>query len=55
MKNATGKIANPTVHIGLNQLRQIVNALIKRYGHPSVGHRRGHPGAEALAQTSKMK
>ena len=29
-----GKIANPTVHIGLNQLRQLVNALIKRYGHP---------------------
>jgi len=30
-----GKIANPTVHIGLNQLRKVVNALIKRYGHPS--------------------
>ena len=30
-----GKIANPTVHIGLNELRKIVNALIKRYGHPS--------------------
>lgn len=30
-----GKIANPTVHIGLNQLRLVVNALIKRYGHPS--------------------
>lgn len=29
-----GKIANPTVHIGLNQLRQLINALIKRYGHP---------------------
>ncbi|MDR3388335.1 MAG: type II CRISPR RNA-guided endonuclease Cas9 [Rudaea sp.] len=29
-----GKIPNPTVHIGLNQLRQLVNALIKRYGHP---------------------
>jgi CRISPR-associated endonuclease Csn1 len=29
-----GKIANPTVHIGLNELRKIVNALIKRYGHP---------------------
>ena len=31
-----GKIANPTVHIGLNQVRLIVNALIKRYGHPSA-------------------
>lgn len=29
-----GKISNPTVHIGLNQLRQLVNALISRYGHP---------------------
>jgi CRISPR-associated endonuclease Csn1 len=30
-----GKIANPTVHIGLNQVRKVVNALIDRYGHPS--------------------
>lgn len=30
-----GKIANPTVHIGLNELRKIINSLIKRYGHPS--------------------
>lgn len=30
-----GKIANPTVHIGLNELRKVINALIKRYGHPS--------------------
>ena len=30
-----GKIASPTVHIGLNQVRLVVNALIKRYGHPS--------------------
>lgn len=30
-----GRIANPTVHIGLNQVRLIINALIKRYGHPS--------------------
>ena len=29
-----GKIANPTVHIGLNQLRVVVNDLIKQYGHP---------------------
>lgn len=29
-----GKIANPTVHIGLNQVRLVVNALIRRYGHP---------------------
>jgi CRISPR-associated endonuclease Csn1 len=30
-----GKIANPTVHVGLNQVRTVVNALIARYGHPS--------------------
>lgn len=30
-----GKIANPTVHIGLNQVQRVVNALIQRYGHPS--------------------
>lgn len=29
-----GKIANPTVHICLNQLRLIVNLIIKRYGRP---------------------
>ncbi|MCY4031562.1 MAG: type II CRISPR RNA-guided endonuclease Cas9 [Hyphomicrobiales bacterium] len=29
-----GRIANPTVHIGLNQLRRVVNALIRRYGPP---------------------
>jgi CRISPR-associated endonuclease Csn1 len=33
-----GKIANPTVHIGLNQIRVVVNALIKRYGLPSEIH-----------------
>ncbi|MCZ6803735.1 MAG: type II CRISPR RNA-guided endonuclease Cas9 [Proteobacteria bacterium] len=30
-----GKIANPTVHIGLNELRKVVNTIIKRYGQPS--------------------
>lgn len=29
-----GKIHNPTVHIALNQLRKIVNALIEEYGKP---------------------
>lgn len=33
-----GKIANPTVHIGLNQIRVVVNALIKRYGPPAEVH-----------------
>ncbi len=29
-----GRIPNPTVHIALNQIRRIVNELIKIYGHP---------------------
>lgn len=30
-----GRIANPTVHIALNELRKVVNDLIKHYGPPS--------------------
>lgn len=30
-----GKISNPTVHIALNQLKKLVNALIDRYGKPA--------------------
>lgn len=30
-----GRITNPTVHIGLNQLRRVVNALIRAYGKPA--------------------
>lgn len=30
-----GRFPNPTVHIALNQLRQVVNALIERYGKPA--------------------
>lgn len=29
-----GRIANPTVHIGLNQVRLVVNTLMRRYGRP---------------------
>jgi len=29
-----GRIANPTVHIALNELRKIINAIIVKYGHP---------------------
>lgn len=29
-----GRIANPTVHIGLGQLRRVVNQLIERHGKP---------------------
>ena len=31
---AYGRIANTTVHIALNELRKVVNGLIKKYGHP---------------------
>lgn len=30
-----GRLTNPTVHIGLNQLRRAVNALIRRFGPPT--------------------
>ena len=30
-----GGVTNPTVHIALNQIRQVVNELIDRYGHPA--------------------
>ena len=30
-----GRLTNPTVHIGLNQLRRVVNALIRIYGRPA--------------------
>lgn len=33
-ERAFGRLANPTVHIGLNQLRKLVNALIEKYGPP---------------------
>ena len=31
---ANGRIANPTVHVGLNQLRRVVNQLVATYGKP---------------------
>jgi CRISPR-associated endonuclease Csn1 len=33
-----GRIANPTVHVGLNQVRKLVNAVIVRYGKPAEIH-----------------
>ena len=38
--NATGEqgrigmVSNPTVHIAMNQIRHVINDLIKRFGHP---------------------
>ena len=33
-----GRIANPTVHIALNELRKVVNGIIQKYGHPLEIH-----------------
>ncbi len=33
-----GRITNPTVHIGLNQIRKLTNAIIDRYGRPLQIH-----------------
>ncbi len=30
-----GKLTNPTVHVGLNQLRRLINAIIKKHGPPA--------------------
>lgn len=29
-----GRVTNPTVHIGLNQVREVVNAVVRRHGPP---------------------
>lgn len=34
-ENRIGKVANPTVHVALNQLRHVYNALAKRFGPPA--------------------
>jgi CRISPR-associated endonuclease Csn1 len=34
-QDAIGRVPNPTVHIGLNQLRAVVNALIEVHGPPA--------------------
>ena len=30
-----GRVANPTVHVALNQVRHLVNAILARHGHPA--------------------
>lgn len=34
VEEAFGKVANPTVHVALNELRKVINDLIQRYGEP---------------------
>lgn len=52
-----GKIANPTVHVALNQLRKVMNDLIKQYGKPAeiiVETARDLPlSAEGLSELEK--
>lgn len=33
-----GRISNPTVHVALNQIRKVINSLIKEYGKPTEIH-----------------
>ena len=47
-----GKIANPTVHIALNQIRKVTNDIIKNYGKPAEIH---IELARELKQTKKQK
>jgi CRISPR-associated endonuclease Csn1 len=47
-----GRIANPTVHVGLNQLRKLVNALIETHGRP---HQIVIELARELKQSQKEK
>lgn len=47
-----GKFANPTVHIGLNQLRKLTNRLIAKYGRP---HEAVVELARDLKQSQKQK
>lgn len=47
-----GRLTNPTVHIGLNQLRRVVNALIRIYGRP---HEVAIELARELKQTEEEK
>lgn len=55
-----GRIPNPTVHIGLNQVRLLVNALIKRFGLPhqiviELTREFGASGEKRREITSKQK
>ncbi len=49
-----GRIPNPVVHLALNQIRQVVNAVIERYGLPEKIHielaRELNKSAEARAE-----
>ncbi|GAB4127638.1 MAG: hypothetical protein Kow00104_12900 [Rhodothalassiaceae bacterium] len=36
IESRLGRLTNPTVHIGLNQIRRLVNLLIARHGRPAM-------------------
>ena len=51
-------MTNPTVHIALNQIRQVVNEIIKRYGHPdsiSIELSRDLPAGKIKIEEIKKK
>lgn len=54
-----GKINNPSVHIALNQLRKIVNAVVKKYGQPCEiaieTARELQTGTKGLKEIEKMQ
>ena len=53
-----GRIPNPVVHLALNQIRKVVNAVIKRHGPPDSIHielaRELNKSAEARAEIEKQ-
>lgn len=57
--NYMGRITNVSVHIALNQLRQVVNEIISKYGHPNgitieLGRELTN-GKEALAKIERRQ
>lgn len=55
-----GKINNPSVHIALNQLRKLINALIEAYGHPEeivieLARDLKEPVSDTIAEQTKNK
>lgn len=51
-----GRLPNPTVHIGLGQLRRVVNAIVREYGPPDYElHEAVIELARALKQSPRQK
>ena len=48
-----GRYPNPTVHIGLNQLRRVVNALIGEYGQAASDRSRGNSRSQRIEKETR--